>query len=413
MRRVVVTGLGCISPLGNSPEEFWANALEGVSGAAFNPLFEAERNKIPVNFSCQVKNFEPTDYLSAKHIRRIDSFLLFAICASDQAIKNSGLSADNADPDRIGTLIGTGIGGVKMICDWQVKCESKPDYSRLTPFFVPGVISNMASGEVSIRYGFKGPCLSISTACTTGTHSIGESMRMIRHGVCDAMVCGGSENINTPLVVAGFACARALSRRNDDPQRASRPYDIDRDGFVLGEGSSILVLEEYEHAKRRGARIFAEVKGYAANADAHHITSPVEDGSGAAKCMAAALKDAGINADQINYINSHGTSTPLGDVAEIKAINSVFSKRAGGIPISSTKSMTGHLLGASGSLEAIACIKSLESQKIHPTINVENQDPECDIDCVREGARDTSLNYVLSNSFGFGGTNGSLILSSA
>lgn len=405
-----MTGVGCVSAIGNTVEDFWKNALEGVSGASFNPKFESEKYKIPVSFSCQVKDFDPTLYIAPKQIRRIDHYLVYGLCASAQAVDDSGLNSDNANGDRIGTMIGTGIGGVTMICDWHGKCEEAVDYSRITPFFVPGVIANMASGEVSIRYGFKGPCLSLSTACATGTHAIGESMRMIRHGVCDAMVCGGSEYISTPLVVAGFASAKALSRRNDAPELASRPYDIDRDGFVLGDGSCVLVLEELEHARRRGATIYAECCGYAANADAWHITSPMQDGSGAGACMQAALTDAGLNATDIGYINAHGTSTPLGDVAEVRAIHSAFGDHAGRVPVSSTKSMTGHLLGASGALEAMACAKSLQTQTIHPTINVDNQDPECNIDCVREGARDISLKYALSNSFGFGGTNASVIL---
>ena len=411
-RRVVVTGMGCITAIGNTAEDFWKNAVAGVSGASFNPLFESEKNKIPVNFSCQVKDFENVQslYMQPKQIRRTDYFLRYAIAAAAQAVEQSGLEADESTAERIGTLIGTGIGGVNWITDWAIRCHEKQDYSRVTPFFVPGVISNLASGEVSIRYGFKGPSFALSSACASGTHCIGESMRMIRDGRADAMVCGGTEFVSLPMVVAGFAAARALSTRNDAPEKASRPFDKGRDGFVLGEGAAILVLEEYESARRRGATIYAECLGYGTNADAYHITAPSGDGKGASSCIEMTLKDAQLNPQDVDYINAHGTSTPKGDLIEVTAIRRVMGDYADKVLVNSTKSMTGHLLGASGALEALVCVQSLNTKTVHPTINVEEQDPECTIDCVANVAREAEIKVALSNSFGFGGTNASLIL---
>ena len=405
-RRVVVTGLGIISPVGNSVTEAWPSILAGKPGISRITHFD------PAAFSAQiageVKGFDVTQYMSAKEARRMDTFIHFGIAAGIQALRDSGLEVTPENAERIGVNIGSGIGGMPVIE------ETHDDYlkggpRKISPFFVPSVIINMISGNLSIMYGLKGPNLAMVTACTTATHCIGESGRLIEYGDADVMIAGGSEATITPLAVGGFASARALSTRNDDPATASRPWDKDRDGFVLGEGAGVMVLEEYEHAKRRGARIYAELAGFGMSADAHHMTAPPEDGEGAARCMTNALRNAGLNVDQIDYINAHGTSTPLGDVAETIAVKRCFGDHAKKLAVSSTKSMTGHLLGAAGGVEAVFSALALHEQIAPPTANLIHQDPACDLDYVPNVARQMPIRAALSNSFGFGGTNGTLI----
>ena len=407
-RRVVITGLGLISPVGNTVEEAWQNILAGRSGIAHVTKFDT--TTFPVRIAGEVRNFDITTYISAKDARRMDTFIHFGMAAGIQAVRGAGLDQEgSADPERIGVSIGSGIGGLPLI---EV---TKDDYNaggvrKVSPFFVPGSIINMISGNLSILYGFKGPNISLVTACSTGTHSVGEASRIIEYGDADIMVAGGAESTVSPLGMGGFCSARALSTRNDDPTTASRPWDKDRDGFVLGEGAGCMVLEEYEHARARGARIYAEVAGYGMSADAYHMTQPAESGDGARRCMLAALKNAGLSPSDIQYVNAHGTSTPLGDVAETMAVKAAFGDAVKNVVVNSTKSMTGHLLGAAGAVESIYSILALRDQAVPPTINLDNPDEGCDLDFVPHEARQVSgMEYTLCNSFGFGGTNGSLV----
>lgn len=405
-RRVVVTGLGLITPVGSTVDGAWKNILAGKSGITSIDHFDA--SDLPVRISASVKDFDPELYIPKKDRKKMDLFVQFAIGASIQAIKDAGLDSCDLDPDRIGVSIGAGIGGLPGIESGHL-AMLKGGPRKVSPFFIPASIINMASGDLSIMKNFKGPNISVVTACSTGTHNIGLASRMIAYGDADIMVAGGSEMATTPLCVAGFAAARALSTRNENPSEASRPWDRGRDGFILGDGAGVLILEELEHAKARNAPIYAELAGFGANADAYHITQPSEGGEGAAKCMMRALEDAGLNPSDIDYINAHGTSTPAGDLGETLAIKKVFDQCAYTVPVSSTKSMTGHMLGAAGGVEAVFSILALRDQVIPPTINLDEPDPQCDLDYVPHQARDAHLKSVLSNSFGFGGTNGSLI----
>jgi len=404
-RRVVITGLGLISPVGNSVEEGWQNIIAGVSGIA--PVTRFDTSTFPVKFAGEVKNFDITQYISAKDARRMDKFIHYGLAAGMQAVRDAGLDKEGAaDPERVGVAIGSGIGGLPLIE------ETKDEYiaggvRKVSPFFVPGSIINMISGNLSIEYGFKGPNLAIVTACTTGTHSIGEAARLIEYGDADVMVAGGAESTVSPLGMGGFSAARALSTRNDDPTTASRPWDKDRDGFVLGEGAGVLVLEEYEHAKARGAKIYAEVAGYGMSADAYHITAPNMDGP--RRSMVNALKNAGVVPSDVQYVNAHGTSTPLGDKNESDAIKAAFGDAAYKIVVNSTKSMTGHLLGGAGGVESLFTVLAIHHQISPPTINIFNQDPECDLDYCANAARPMKIDIALKNNFGFGGTNGSLV----
>jgi 3-oxoacyl-[acyl-carrier-protein] synthase II len=405
-RRVVITGLGIISPVGNTVEQAWSNILAGKSGITRITRFD------PSAFSSQiageVKGFDVTQYISAKEARRMDIFIHYGLAAGVDAIKDSGFVVTPENADRIGVNIGSGIGGLPMIEETHsTYLEGGP--RKISPFFIPGTIINMISGNLSIMYGLKGPNLAMVTACSTATHCIGDSARMIEYGDADIMIAGGAESTVTPLAIGGFASARALSTRNDDPGTASRPWDTGRDGFVLGEGAGVLVLEEYEHAKARGAKIYAEIPGFGMSADANHMTAPCEDGSGAARCMTNALRNAGIAHDQVDFINAHGTSTPLGDLAETKAVKLCFGDHAKNIAVNSTKSMTGHLLGAAGGVEAVFSALSIHHQIAPPTINIFEQDPGCDLDYVPNVARKMKIGVALSNSFGFGGTNGTLV----
>ena len=405
-RRVVVTGLGIISPVGNTVEEAWQSLLAGRSGIGRITKFDA--SAMASQIAGEVKDFDVTKYMSPKEARRMDTFIHFGLAAGMDAFKDSGIEVTDANRERIGVNIGSGIGGLPLIEDTHTVYTADGP-RKISPFFIPGSIINMISGNLSIMYGLQGPNLAVVTACTTGTHAIGESARMIEYGDADVMIAGGAEATVCPLAVGGFSAARALSTRNDDPQVASRPWDKDRDGFVLGEGSGVLVLEEYEHAKARGARIYCEVVGYGKGADAHHMTAPTEDGSGAARCMKMAMRNAGLNPDQIDYINAHGTSTPLGDLAETKAVKLALGDAAGKVMVSSSKSMTGHLLGAAGGVEAVISVLTVARQRVVPTINLLEPGEGCDLDYVPNTARDAVVNIAVSNSFGFGGTNGTLI----
>lgn len=407
-RRVVVTGLGAVTPLGNTVADTWSNLLDGVSGAATVEAFDA--SGFSTQFSASVKNFQVSDYMSAKDARKMDEFIHFGVAASFQALDDAGLTASEHNAERIGVAIGSGIGGLPNI-EVQHGNLLKSGPRKISPFFVPSTIINMIAGNLSIMRGLQGPNICITTACTTGTHNIGEAFRLIKYGDADAMVCGGAEMATCPLGLGGFGAARALSTRNDDPTAASRPWDVDRDGFVLGDGAGILVLEEYEFAKARGAQIYCELSGYGMSGDAFHMTQPAENGDGARRCMNAALNDAGLTPEKIGYINAHGTSTMVGDVAETNAIKASFGDHAYKLAVSSTKSMTGHLLGAAGGIEAVFSILALKHQSIPPTINLDNPDPACDLDYVPKEARQAELQHVLSNSFGFGGTNATLIFS--
>ena len=405
-RRVVITGLGCVSPVGNTVAEAWSAITEGKSGIASITKFDAQ--PFTTHFAGEVKGFNIEDYIPAKEARHMDTFIHFGMAAGMQAVQDSGIVVTEENADRIGVIIGSGIGGLPMIE------EQKQDYDkrgprRISPFFVPASIINMISGNLSIKYGMRGPNLAIVTACTTGLHSIGAAARLIEYGDADVMVAGGAESTISPLGMGGFASARALSTRNDDPATASRPWDRDRDGFVQGEGAGVMVLEEYEHAKARGAKIYAEVHGFGMTADAYHMTSPLEDGSGGSKAVIAALKNSGVNPDQVQYINAHGTSTPQGDYAEVVGIKRTFGDYAKQLVVSSTKSMTGHLLGGAGGLEAVFTVLAIHHQVVPPTINIFNQDPACDLDFCANVARDMKIQYAVKNSFGFGGTNGSLV----
>ena len=411
-RRVVVTGLGCVSPVGNTVDESWARLLAGQSGIA--PITKFDAKDFACRFAGEIKGLNLDDYIPAKEARAMDAFIHFGVVAALQAVQDSGLptgdALDEEAAHRIGCLIGSGIGGLPLIENMHAELTARGP-RRISPFFVPASIINMISGHVSMRLGFKGPNLAVVTACTTGLHSIGEASRIIEYGDADVMVAGGSEATVSPLGVGGFAAMRALSTRNDDPATASRPWDKDRDGFVLGEGAGVLVLEEYEHAKARGARIYAEVIGYGRSADAGHMTAPNMDGP--RRAMVNALHNAGINADQVQYLNAHGTSTPLGDVNEINAIKAALGDHARHIVVNSTKSMTGHLLGGAGGIESVFTVLALHNQKVPPTINLVNQDPECDLDYCANTARDLKIDVAVKNNFGFGGTNGTLVFKRA
>lgn len=405
-RRVVVTGLGIISPVGNGVPEAWKNILAGASGIARITRFD------PAPFSAQiageVKGFDPAQHISAKEARRFDTFIHYGLAAAIEAIRDAGLDFDRERREQVGVCIGSGIGGLPLIEETH-KAVLASGPRKISPFFIPGSIINLIAGQLSIMYGLKGPNLALATACTTSNHCIGDAGRLIEYGDADVMIAGGSEACVSPLGLGGFCAARALSSRNDDPAAASRPWDKDRDGFVLGEGAGILVLEEYEHARKRGAKTYCELAGYGMSADAHHITAPCEDGEGAVRCMVNALRNAGLNTGQVDYINAHGTSTPLGDVAETVAVKNCFGDHARKLAISSTKSMTGHLLGAAGGIEAVFSALAVHEQVAPPTINLVNPDPQCDLDYVPNAARRMKINVAVSNSFGFGGTNGSLV----
>ncbi|MDI9330224.1 MAG: beta-ketoacyl-ACP synthase II [Alphaproteobacteria bacterium] len=407
-RRVVVTGLGCVSPVGNTVAEAWAGLLAGRSGIV--PITRFDTSAFSVKFAGEVKGLNLDHYIPPKEARAMDTFIHFGIVAAVQAVADAGLPTGDAlseeQAHRIGCVIGSGIGGLPLIEDTHAELVARGP-RRISPFFVPGSIINMISGHVSMRMGFKGPNLAVVTACTTGLHSIGEAGRLIEYGDADVMVAGGSEATVSPLGLGGFAAMRALSTRNDDPTAASRPWDKDRDGFVLGEGAGVLVLEEYEHAKKRGARIYAELVGYGMSADAGHMTAPNMDGP--RRAMVNALRNAGMNADQVQYLNAHGTSTPLGDVNETNAIKAALGDHAHRIVVSSTKSMTGHLLGGAGGIESVFTVLALHEQKIPPTINLRHPDPECDLDYCANTARDARIDVAVKNNFGFGGTNGTLV----
>ena len=404
-RRVVVTGIGIVSPVGTGVSRAWENLLAGRSG--IGPVTRFDASHMATRIVGEVKDFDPS-VLPPKEIRRMDTFIHYGLAASIEALRDANISPQPENAERIGACVGSGIGGLPMIADTHTAMmEGGP--RKISPFFIPGSIINMISGNLSILYGLKGPNLSIVTACTTGNHCIGDAGRLIEYGDADVMVAGGAESTITEIALGGFSAARALSTRNDDPATASRPWDQGRDGFVMGEGAGVLVLEELEHARARGARIYCELSGYGMSADAYHITAPPEDGDGAARSMLAALRNARVNPDEVDYINAHGTSTPLGDLAETTAIKRAMGAHAYRLAVSSTKSMTGHLLGAAGGIEAVFCVKALQEQRVPPTINLENPSEGCDLDYVPNIARDMKVDVVLSNSFGFGGTNGSLV----
>ncbi|MDG1751134.1 MAG: beta-ketoacyl-ACP synthase II [Thalassotalea sp.] len=408
MRRVVITGYGMLSPLGNNAESTWQNLLAGKSGIGAIEHFDV--SNFPTKFAGLVKNFDPEQFgIVKKDTKKMDLFIQYGLAAGIQAFEHSGLEVNENNAERIGVAVGSGIGGLSLIEENHTK-YLKGGVRKLSPFFCPSTILNMAAGHLSIKLGLRGPNIAIVTACTSGVHNIGHAARMIMHGDADAMLAGGAEKASTELGIGGFCAARALSTRNDDPQAASRPWDKDRDGFVLSDGAGIVVVEEYEHAKARGANIYAEIVGFGMSGDAYHMTSPPADGAGGALAMKNALRDAKINADQVGYINAHGTSTMAGDKAETNAVKSVFGDAAYSTMMGSTKSMTGHLLGAAGSVEAIFTAQSLFHNQVPPTINLENPDEGCDLDYIRGSARDVNLEYALCNSFGFGGTNGSLVL---
>ncbi len=405
-RRVVVTGLGIVCPVGNNVDTAWKNILEGKSGIGTITRFDPA--PFASHIAGEVKDFDVSTVLSPKEARRVDTFIHYGLAAGIQALEDAGISKAPDNAERIGVNIGSGIGGLPLIEETdKLLADSGP--RKISPFFIPGAIINMVSGNLSIMYGLKGPSLAVVTACTTATHCIGDSARLIEYGDVDVMVAGGAESCVSPLGVGGFSAARALSTRNDNPATASRPWDVGRDGFVLGEGAGVLVLEEYEHAKARGAKIYCELPGFGMSADANHITAPCEDGEGAARCMNTAIKNAGISPNDINYINAHGTSTPLGDIAETVAIKRMFAEQSKNIAVSSTKSSIGHLLGAAGGVEAVFTALAIRDQIAPPTINLHDQDPACDLDYVPNHARKMEINGAISNSFGFGGTNGSLV----
>jgi 3-oxoacyl-[acyl-carrier-protein] synthase II len=404
-RRVVVTGIGIVSPVGTGIARAWENITAGRSG--IGPITRFDSSRLGSRIVGEVKDFDAS-VLPAKELRRMDVFIHYGLAASIEALKDAGIEAQPANAERIGALVGSGIGGLPMIADTHgAMMEGGP--RKISPFFIPGSIINMISGNLSIMYGLKGPNLSIVTACTTGNHCIGDAGRLIEYGDADVMVAGGAESTVTEIALGGFGAARALSNRNDDPEGASRPWDKDRDGFVMGEGAGVLILEELEHAKARGAKIYCELSGYGMSADAHHITAPPEDGNGAVRSMQAALKNARLNVDEIDYINAHGTSTPLGDLAETTAIKTCFGDHSRHLAVSSTKSMTGHLLGAAGGIEAVFSVLAIHHQVAPPTINLHEASEGCDLDYIPHTARAMKIDAVLSNSFGFGGTNGSLI----
>ncbi len=406
-RRVVITGLGAVTPLANNVADTWDGIVNGKSG--ISPIDSFDISAFATTFGGVIRNFDVSEYIPAKDAKRMDGFIHYGIAAGCQAIEDSGIDVTEENAERIGVAIGAGIGGVTGIEDCYATYE-KSGPRRISPFFVPGQIINMISGNLSIKYGLKGPNFAIVTACTTGTHNIGDAARLIKYGDADVMVAGGAERCTTsPTAMGGFAAAKALSRRNDDPQSASRPWDKNRDGFVLSDGSGVVVLEELEHAKARGAKIYAEVVGYGMSGDAYHMTTPSVGGEGAARCMKNALRDAGLNSEQVDYINAHGTSTPAGDVGETQAMKAALGDHAYKIAVSSTKSMIGHLLGAAGGIEAVLSALTIKHQIAPPTINLETPDPECDLDYVPNSAREMKIDIAISNSFGFGGTNGSLV----
>ncbi len=405
-RRVVITGLGIVSPVGNSVTEAWGNILAGRSG--IGPITHFDVSAFSVRFGGSVRDFDPAQYIPAKDVKKMDPFIHYGIGAAAQAIADSGLVVTEQNAERIGVAIGSGIGGLPGIeKNYQAFKDGGP--RKISPFFVPSSIINMISGNLSILFGMKGPNIAIVTACTTGTHNIGAAARMIQYGDADVMIAGGAEMATTPTGLGGFAAARALSTRNDDPTTASRPWDKERDGFVLSDGAGVVVVEEYEHAKARGANIYAEVVGFGMSGDAYHMTTPSEGGEGAKRCMLQALRDAGLNTTQVDYINAHGTSTPAGDKGETDAVKAAFGAEAYKLAISSTKSMTGHLLGAAGGVEAVFSILAIRDQVAPPTINLTTPDPECDLDYVANTARPMKIDVAMSNSFGFGGTNGTLV----
>lgn len=404
-RRVVITGLGIVSPVGNTIDSAWDNLVNGRSG--IGPITRFDASDFNSQIAGEVKDFDVTKYISAREAKQMDTFIHYGIAASIDAWRDSGLDINQINPERAGVIVSSGIGGLPRIEETQTAYLDKGP-RRINPYFVPASLINLISGHLTIMLGLKGPSYAVVSACTTGLHSIGDAGRLIEYGDADIMIAGGAESTVSPLGIGGFAAMRALSTRNDDPTTASRPWDVDRDGFVLGEGAGVMVLEEYEHAKKRGAKIYAELVGYGMSSDAHHITAPNEDGP--RRGMVNALKNAGLNPDQVNYVNAHGTSTPLGDINETKALKLALGDHAHKVVVNSTKSMTGHLLGAAGGIEGVFATLAVYNQKSPPTINIFNQDPECDLDYCANEARDLSIEYALSNSFGFGGTNGSMVV---
>jgi len=406
-RRVVVTGLGLVSPVGIGVEESWSALVAGKSGIGPITLFDA--STFPTRIAGEVKGFEPDRFMDRKEARRNDRFIQFGLAAADMAWKDSGLDMAKEDPERVGAIVGSGLGGLATIEDWH-KTYLEKGVKKIGPFFVPSLIVNLAPGQITLRYGMKGPSFSTVSACATGNHAIGDAMLYIERGMADVIMAGGAEATITPLGIGGFCAARALSERNDAPEKASRPFDKGRDGFVAGEGAGLLVLEEYEHARARGARIYAELAGYGCSSDAYHVTAPAPEGEGGQRAMRMALRDAGLNPEQVGYINAHGTSTPQGDVAECQGIGKVFGDHARkGLMVSSTKSMVGHLLGAAGGAESVVTVLSIARGVVHPTVNVDEQDPECPLDVVPNQAREVKVEVAMTNSFGFGGTNAVLI----
>ena len=405
-RRVVITGLGIVSPVGNDVVTAWKNIVEGKSG--IGPVTHFDASTFPTRIAGEVRDFDPAQYVAAKDVKKMDPFIHYGIAASVQALADAGLNANEHDAERIGVAVGAGIGGIATIEKTSITYH-EGGQRKISPFFVPSSIINMAAGDLSIMLGLKGPNIACVTACTTGTHNIGLAMRMIQYGDADVMVAGGTEFATSGVAMGGFCSARAMSTRNDEPTKASRPWDKDRDGFVLSDGAGVVIVEDYEHAKKRGARIYCELVGFGMSGDAFHMTSPSENGEGAARCMTSALKDAGLNRGDIHYINAHGTSTPAGDLAETQGIKTAFGDDAKKVPVSSTKSMTGHLLGAAGGVEAIFSVLAIRDNVLPPTINLDNPGEGCDLDYVPHTARQSKVDTVLSNSFGFGGTNGTLV----
>jgi 3-oxoacyl-[acyl-carrier-protein] synthase II len=406
-RRVVITGAGMITPLGTGTQKSWEGIIAGRSAIRNITHFDTEG--FPCQIAGEVPDFDVNDFVAAKEQKKMDRFIHFGLAAATLAMEDSGLKITDSNAERVGVIVGAGVGGLESI-ERCTKILNDKGPKRVTPFFIPMTIINLTSGHISIRFGAKGPNSAVATACASGTHAIGDAFKLIQRGLTDAMICGGSEAVITPLGITGFTSMKALSTRNDEPQRASRPFDTDRDGFVMGEGSGILVIEEMEHAVKRGARIYAEIVGYGLNSDAYHITSPAPNGEGAARCMRSTLQDAGLQAEDVNYINAHGTSTKYGDELESTAIKTVFGKHAYSLCVSSTKSMIGHLLGASGGVEAAICALSVYNKIVPPTINLDNPDTQCDLDYVPHNARPLDINIAMSNSFGFGGTNACIIL---
>ena len=405
-RRVVITGIGLVTPLGIGVEESWKAAINGVSGVGHITHFDA--SSLPVRIAAEVKGFEPANYVEIKEIKKMDRFIHFALAAATMAVEDSGIQINQDNAERVGVIIGAGMGGLPAIEHYH-KAYLEKGYRRISPFFIPMLIINLASGNVSIKFGAKGPNSAAVTACATGSHSIGDAFKIIQRGDADVMIAGGTESVITPLGIGGFAVMKALSTRNDEPEKASRPFDSERDGFIMGEGSGVIILESLENAVNRGAKIYAEIIGYGMSSDAYHITTPAPEGEGAARCMKAALRDADIEPESVNYINAHGTSTKYGDELETAATKAVFGEHAYKLCMSSTKSMTGHLLGAAGGVEAVFSILSIYHNIVPPTINLENPDPECDLDYVPHKARNTEVEFAMSNSFGFGGTNACLL----